>query len=300
MYLMEAFAQFKNHQLNAFLFSEKTINGYYWVLHSFYLCHGDIPVGDVTKEKVAEWIDFMQNKGNSRSTIICNLNRFKMFAKYLEYENLSPIKHIDVPSPKPASTIPKYVDSGQIKTMIDKSNNLRDSAIVSTLFCTGMRNSELRNLRKTDISGRDVYLEEGKGLKDRFVRLDVRSKHLVTRYLNTRTDGIPYVFKGRNGQMSKSTLTRIVRTSASNAGLESVCVHTIRHSCATHMLRSGANIRVIQEYLGHSGLTTTQLYTHMSNHDIIRSHREAFDDDQEGTPEPMEEIYEPAMAFIDK
>lgn len=168
---------------------------------------------------------------------------------------------------------------------------LRDKALLELLFCTGLRVSEAGKLQKEDISlERDEFTVTGKGRKNRVVFLSEQAIHWVKRYLNARTDMNPYLFvshdknktmriKAVKGRMEKEdapltprSIQRIVQRYAKMAGItKPVTPHTLRHTFATDLLQNGADIRSVQSMLGHSSITTTQVYTHITDkhlHDI--------------------------------
>ncbi len=170
---------------------------------------------------------------------------------------------------------------------ITKRNGLRDLAILHMLYSTGIRVSELSHLTREDVSPERLeFSVRGKGRKIRIVFLsDDCRKHLKA-YLDTRLDNWSPLFisnSNRSGgdilaantgrRLQPQAIERIVRQHAARAGiLKKVTPHTLRHTFATELLRNGADIRSVQELLGHSSITTTQLYTHITNQRLKEVH----------------------------
>lgn len=151
---------------------------------------------------------------------------------------------------------------------------LRDSAILETLFSTGLRVSELANLTREQVNlKRDEFTVRGKGRKLRIVFLSERSKEALKKYLDTRQDTSPALFvrhdrAGRNAEeaLTPRSIQRLVENATRAAGItKPVNPHVLRHSFATDLLSSGADIRAVQALLGHASITTTQVYTHVTN-----------------------------------
>jgi len=155
---------------------------------------------------------------------------------------------------------------------------LRDLAILKTLFSTGLRVSELCALKKKRVNlERGEFMVRGKGNKPRLVFLSEEAKGAIENYLDQRTDNNEYLFVGltsslqidisqKSEPITPRTVERLVQYYATKAGIvKKVTPHTLRHSLATDLLRNGADIRSVQALLGHSSITTTQVYTHITN-----------------------------------
>ncbi|OGB74345.1 hypothetical protein A2V68_01165 [candidate division Kazan bacterium RBG_13_50_9] len=162
----------------------------------------------------------------------------------------------------------------------DKIESLRDITILTTLFSTGLRVSELTNLKRKHIDlTRGEFMVRGKGDKPRVVFLSSKAKGLLTQYFARRTDNTEPAFVAHHGASKHQALTprsiqRIVERYTKQAGIvKKVTPHTLRHSFATDLLISGADIRSVQAMLGHSSITTTQIYTHLTNPHLKEIHR---------------------------
>jgi len=188
----------------------------------------------------------------------------KSFLRFLEREDL--VKSLKLP--KLPKSLPKALTKEEIRRLIDAADNLRDKLIIILFYATGLRVSEMRNLNVEDINFEDEFLivRQGKGRKDRVVPLPKKVIELLKQYLKWRDEYYlnkkeNALFLNKNGKrMSYEYIEKIVRNVGKKAGIKVTC-HMLRHSFATHMLENGADIRVIQEILGHEKLSTTQIYT---------------------------------------
>jgi integrase/recombinase XerD len=190
----------------------------------------------------------------------------KSFLRFIEREDLA----LQLKLPKLPKSLPKALSKDEIRKLIKEAKNIRDKLIILLFYSTGLRVSELRNLNLNDINLEDKYLivRQGKGRKDRVIPLSDKVVDLIKEYLKWREEK----FKGKNYEkealflnksgrrISTVSLEKIVRNLGKKVGIKVTC-HMLRHSFATHMLENGADIRVIQEILGHEKLSTTQIYT---------------------------------------
>lgn len=178
----------------------------------------------------------------------------------------------------------KEVDDG-------KQIGLRNRAILEMLYSTGLRISELVNLNRQHVDlERGEFMVRGKGRKIRIVFLSERAKRWLKEYLDSRDDNYDPLFlnhrrtrrkkgdkldlKGEHRRLTEYTIQEMVRTTATKAGiLKHVTPHTLRHTFATELLMNGADIRSVQELLGHSSITTTQIYTHITNKKLKEVHQ---------------------------
>jgi integrase/recombinase XerD len=186
---------------------------------------------------------------------------------------------------------PKEVETMLAEPDTTTLRGFRDKVILEVLYSTAIRREEVANLLLDDIDtdGGYVYVREGKGSKDRVVPLGQSVCDLVKSYLSgvrpewvgSATD--KHLFLNRWGKaMAPNAVWHVVRKYARGAGIEKrVSTHTVRHSCATHMLRNGAPIRQLQEMLGHASLETTQLYTRVTINDLRAMHSKFHPREQE-------------------
>ncbi len=180
----------------------------------------------------------------------------------------------DVRPPTSPRRLPKAIAIDEVELLLaaagppDTARGLRDRALLEFLYGTGARISEAVGLEVTDVEDTVVHLR-GKGGKDRPVPLGRFAREALDAYLgnarpvlNVRGQGTPALFlNARGGRLSRQSAWSTLRSAACRAGLEDVSPHTLRHSFATHLLDAGADVRVVQELLGHASVTTTQVYT---------------------------------------
>jgi integrase/recombinase XerD len=188
----------------------------------------------------------------------------------------------EVGAPRVPLGIPKALTEDEVEALLgavvgETARVLRDRAIVETLYATGVRISELVGLDRRDLDLDDGLVRVlGKGSKERIVPVGRSARDALTAYLaggrpqlarhdrSTRGGGA-VILNVRGGRLSRQSCWKIVRTAGERAGLAArLSPHVLRHSCATHMLERGADIRVVQELLGHASLSTTQVYTKVS------------------------------------
>lgn len=151
-----------------------------------------------------------------------------------------------------------------------KQLGLRDRAILELLYSSGLRVSELCDLELSDFQERSILVKCGKGSKTRSVPVTRTAQEYIQKYIEQyRGNEDGYLFLTVNArQLQRGRLSEMVSTYADLCGLKDVTTHTLRHACATHLLDHGADIRMIQEVLGHASIATTQRYTHLSSNKI--------------------------------
>jgi site-specific recombinase XerD len=236
-----------------------------------------------------------------KSTQNYHLIALRSFLKYLarrDIKTLAPekIELAKVPERQVAflegNDLERLLEAPMAESRKQKAENsiikLRDKAILELLFSTGLRVSELANLKKDQINlSKEEFTVRGKGSKLRIVFLSNQAKYWLKKYLDQRNDMSPYLFlshdRAASGREKKSkneksltprSIQRIVEKYAKIAGLtKEVTPHTIRHSFATDLLQGGADIRSVQAMLGHSSITTTQIYTHITDQQLKEVHK---------------------------
>ncbi|MBC7090283.1 MAG: tyrosine-type recombinase/integrase, partial [Methanobacteriaceae archaeon] len=191
--------------------------------------------------------------------------------KFFEFHKMDHLK--DVKTPKRAKSLPKSLNEDEVKRLIRavdtdtrqrKFTRTRDKLILSLLYSSGLRVSEVVSLKVNDIDLKDRTIRiRGKGNKDRIVLFDQKTKKLLKEYLHERSQESEYLFLNRFGNPLTPRYIQItIKKYAIKAGIKKkVTPHILRHSFATHLLKNGVDIRAIQQLLGHSNLSTTQIYT---------------------------------------
>ncbi len=215
-----------------------------------------------------------------RNSIARNFSAVKNLHKFLVFRKISeidPTANLD--RPKPSKMLPVVLSTDEIERLIgspDMNTELgtRDRAMIETLYATGMRVSELVNLKKRDlIKSENVVRVFGKGSKERIVPIGDIALECIERYDSSarpklqkgKSGGNDFLFLNfRGGKLSRISVWRMLQKYGHSAGIKKqIHPHTLRHTFATHLLEGGADIRAVQEMLGHSDIGTTQIYLHL-------------------------------------
>ncbi len=245
----------------------------------------------VQEETVLAYVEYLKSArddgGNQRfapSSIARALVAVRSFHRFCVEEGfLAADPSEEVGAPRVPEGIPKALTEAEVESLLnavigDTPRAMRDRAIVETLYATGVRISELVGLDRRDVDLDDGLLRVmGKGSKERIVPVGRTARDALGLYLararpelvrsdrRSRGDGEAVFLNARGGRLSRQSCWKIVRSTGERAGLVGrLSPHVLRHSCATHMLDRGADIRVVQELLGHASLSTTQVYTKVS------------------------------------
>lgn len=186
------------------------------------------------------------------------------------YDGILKKNIVNLETPKITRKLPTVLTKEEVKKMIEFVENKKHKLIIKLLYSSGLRLNELINLKIGDLefSENIGWVRGGKGGKDRIFILSNNLIEDLKKFTNGRaSDG--FLFEGRNGKLSARSVQKVISNVSKKAGIQkSVHVHTLRHSFATHLLESGEDIRKIQELLGHSNLSTTQIYTHISTAEL--------------------------------
>ena len=176
-----------------------------------------------------------------------------------------------LPLARKSLKLPMVLSKEEINKMIEATNNMKHKLVIMFLYYAGLRLDEARNIKWQDIDfDREIiHLKTAKGDKERVVFLHKKLIEILKMY-GTKKEG-PVFVSQRNGKYNKRTIQQIIKSVSKRVGIKkNVTPHTLRHSFATHLLEGGADIRYIQQLLGHKDLKTTQIYTHVANKDIKR------------------------------
>lgn len=236
---------------------------------------------EVSYDVLNEYISALKDTGVTPRTQARSISSIKSFFKYLLYDGaigLNPANSLD--APKIGRTLPSVLSVEEIEAMINavdltKQEGQRNKAILETLYSCGLRVSELVNLKLSQINFRTGYIKiEGKGNKERIVPLGAKAKDEIRCYLKKDRDKMKkargfedILFLNKMGKsLSCVMIFNIIKETALRAGLNKVVSpHTFRHSFASHLVNGGADIRTVQDMLGHESILTTEIYTHLDN-----------------------------------
>ena len=235
---------------------------------------------DVSSEHVKEFVYFISKmvKPNSQSRIISGVRSFYEYLLFEKLIKINPVSNIE--SPKLQRKLPSTLSIDEINLMIEnidqtKNEAERNIAIIETLYGCGIRVSELINLKLSDLFFKEDFIKvTGKGNKQRLVPVSNINKNLIRKYvLNTRSkkkikpEFTDILFLNRNGKkLTRAMVFTIVKSLSKKSRIKKIISpHTFRHSFATHLLENGADLKTIQQLLGHESITTTEIYMHLDN-----------------------------------
>lgn len=239
---------------------------------------------------IRAYLAYLNDKQYARRTVARRVSALRSFYKYLVRENLLEASPMDkIRSPKLDKKLPTFLDEAEVSELLelpdDDALGCRDQAVLELLYATGCRVSELVGLTlgRIDLGNRYVILL-GKGNKERVVPLGHTCCEALSRYYAIRIMLMQkyqaaehdYVFvNSRGGALTDRSVRRILDKYISQLAIrKNVSPHTIRHSFATHLLAHGADLRAVQELLGHANLATTQIYTHVTTERIAAVYRQ--------------------------
>lgn len=277
----------------------------------------------VDVNSVRSYLAELNEKHYSKSTIARKLATLRSFYKFLVRRNrLSSNPVMAVRTPKQDKRLPHFLEYEEVKRLLETPSmdnwlGARDRAIMETLYSTGVRVSELvaLNMDDVDFLGEVVHIR-GKGKKERIVPISTSTLQVIQHYMefrNKRAQSNPnfdskVLFVNKHGRrLSTRSVRRKMDKYLKMAGLDiSISPHTLRHSFATHMLNNGADLRSVQELLGHQSLSTTQIYTHLTTKKMKETYDKAHPRDQQPGPEksasnrPISSVTGPSQMGKDK
>jgi integrase/recombinase XerD len=243
-------------------------------------------VKEITLKHLQEFIVWVNKLGLSPATQARMISGIKSFFKYLILEETiqsNPSELLE--SPKTGRKLPDVLSVVEINRLINaidlsKPSGTRNKAIMETLYGCGLRVSELTGLKISDLHFNDGFIKiRGKGNKERLTPVGETAKKAILAYMNhvrihqpVQKASSDIVFlNNRGGRLSREMIFMIVRDLAAKSGLKkTISPHTFRHSFATHLIEGGADLRAVQEMLGHESITTTEIYTHLDR-EFLRS-----------------------------
>lgn len=238
-------------------------------------------IAEIDQFVILNFLEQLQQQHKARNTVIRVVSTLRRFFQYLvQFGVIKDDPMLKVDSPKKAQTLPDVLTVTQVNQLLSMPNTnqklgIRDRAILETLYATGLRVSELVNLKLGDLHLPMNLLQTiGKGDKERIIPISDVAVDWLNRYLTTTRvallDGKPnteFIFLNAHGrQLTRQAIWLMIKKYVNQAGIKRhVTPHTLRHSFATHLLENGADLRIVQELLGHSDISTTQIYTHVSH-----------------------------------
>lgn len=265
-------------------FSKHTAKAYYSDILDFLLWLGDTPLENVNFSKVREYLHFIQKFNYKKTTVARKIASLRTFYKYLYREkkvDSNPAMNLN--SPKRPKQLPKFLTPYEVEQIlnnikIDTPAGYRNKAILELLWATGMRVSELSGLNFEDLNLENNEIRVfGKGSKERIILVTDRAKTYLERYIETArplvakgyridtNEDSPVFINNTGFRLQTRTISNVINDIVEKIQLpKHVTPHVFRHSFATHLIENGADLRVVQELLGHASISNTQIYTHVS------------------------------------
>ena len=267
-------------------FSSHTLRAYCSDIVSFVIWLGETSCTDVNFEKLREYLHFIQRFEYQKTTIARKTASIRTFYKFLSREKyIDSNPAISLTAPKRPKPLPKFLTPEEVEQIlnnvkIDTPAGYRNRVILELLWATGMRVSELSSLNLGDINLDENEIRVfGKGAKERIVLMSDRAKNYLFQYIKSARNLIPTspysvissdedspVFINNTGyRLQNNTIRKVIKETVDLIELpKKVTPHVFRHSFATKLIENGADLRVVQELLGHAGISNTQIYTHVS------------------------------------
>lgn len=257
-------------------------------------------LAQVDRFMILNFLQALELQGKSRNSVIHMVTSLRKFFQFLQrnaYITVNPMEEVD--PPKRAQHLPAVLNQAEVEALLmapDIKTNLgiRTRTMLEVMYATGMRVSELVNLKFDDLH-LDLGLIQtvGKGNKERIIPIGDTAAEWLAHYINdvrpllAKQQVSEFVFLNDHGrQLTRQGVWKIIKQLVQQVGItKDVSPHTLRHSFATHILENGADLRIVQELLGHADISTTQIYTHISNKRLAevyeRSHPRARKHDEE-------------------
>lgn len=264
----------------------KTIEDYEDDFESFLnFVKGMKDTSELSGHDIVEFTYDLSIRGYATSTISRQVSTIKNFFLFLVAEGINPDLELNFVMPKKEKHLPSYLTEKEIEQLLEmpdlkKQSGMRDKAMLELMYSSGLRVSELVKLTKSEINIPEKILKiRGKRDKTRLIPVgDVAMEYLLT-YLNdfrskSKFADSKYLFINRSGKpVTRQFFFMVVKKYAEQAGIKKqISPHTLRHSFASHLLQNGADLRLVQELLGHTSVETTQIYTHISEDSVIKAY----------------------------
>ena len=277
--------EFKNYLSVEKNFSEHTLKAYCSDIVSYILWLENIDLLQVDFNKLREYLHFIQRFDYKKTTIARKTASIRTFYKFLfreRYIDTNPA--LSLSAPKRPKSLPKFLTPEEVEKIlnnvkIDTPAGFRNRVILELLWATGMRVSELSNLNFGDLNIEENEIKVfGKGAKERIVLISDRAKDYLIQYINSArkllapgydiseiNDNTPLFINNTGYRLQNKTIRKVINDTVEKIELpKKVTPHVFRHSFATKLIENGADLRVVQELLGHAGISNTQIYTHVS------------------------------------
>lgn len=269
-------------------FSQNTRQAYRKDLEQFFVCCNKLPV-EINTSDITKYVRELGAGNFASTTTARKIAALKSFFKFLYREGLiekNPTREIDLP--KLAKLLPHPLSAKEIDNIFaalprEKPSDLRDLAILELLYSSGVRVSELISIKLDDINLDDGFVKVfGKGSKERIVPLGSKAREAIKEYLIkyrsiVKTPAAGYLFVSLHGKpLTRQLIWQLIKKIIGRTAIQkNISPHTLRHTFATHLIEEGADVRTVQEMLGHANIATTQIYTAVSRSHLKKVYNHA-------------------------
>lgn len=267
-------------------YSMNTINSYLSDIKEYQ----EFKKGDILSTKKEDILAYLKTIKNLESTTISHkISSLKSFFKYYQKREKIKVNPLaNIKSPKIAKKLPTYLTLEEVSKLLDveikSPYDARNKAILELLYSSGIRISELCNMQTSNYDSYECIIRLiGKGSKERIIPLGDYAISVLDDYINNyrpkiNKKNINSIFINNRGDaISRQFIFKVIKKECLKKGIrKNVSPHTLRHTFATHLLQNGADLRIIQELLGHENISTTQIYTHVSNQELKNDYQKFF------------------------
>lgn len=242
------------------------------------------PVQELTRQDLRKWIAQLSRDGLAPSSVARAVSSVRGFFRFLMLDGhvkRHPTEDLD--TPQRFAYLPQFLTEDEVNKLLEAPDitteeGIRDRALLEVMYAAGLRVSELVSLKQTDVNTQaGLVICHGKGSKERHVPIGKSAVHWLQRYSAVKSaygkSTSPFLFTIRGKQLTRQFAWAMIKRHAAVAQLKDISPHTLRHSFATHLLQNGADSRSVQALLGHSDISTTQIYTHITDRHL----RSAYD-----------------------
>ena len=259
-------------------------------MSEYLTAHGIVNVSSISSITLNSYVLYLEKVGRKPATISRSIASMKAFFHYLQKEHLVPMDPaVQLKSPKIEKKLPTILSTEEVTQLLeqpkgDSPKELRDKAMLELLYATGIRVSELISLRVSDLNLQKEYVTCTDLHKERMIPFGDVARDALRRYMQDgrprliETADCPWLFTNCTGQaMSRQGFWKLIKSYGKKAGIEAeITPHTLRHSFAAHLVSNGADLKAVQEMLGHSDIATTQIYSQVGQSKIrevyLRAH----------------------------
>ena len=253
-------------------------------LNAWAVKHGK-NISELDRPDLRKWIASLSRDGLAPTSVARAVSAARGFYKFLMLDgHITHHPAEDLDTPQRFNYLPKFLTEDEINKLfsapdVSTEEGIRDRAILEIMYASGLRVSELVSLRQTDVDlMAGLLVCHGKGSKERRVPLGKSAIHWLQQYVAVKAGygkhSSPYVFLHRGKPFNRQLAWSMIKNRAEQVGIKNVSPHTLRHSFATHLLQHGADSRSVQALLGHSDISTTQIYTHITDSHLRSSYNQ--------------------------